>query len=1093
MLEDSFCIDCDVSLPYGDNQDLKNSFGYPDLNPTPYKVLGRKINSETFLAINPENPCRYPLPVQISICKPKRSIKSQLEDISNRPRSQNSKPRYKSKTPEPVKANVPRAPSELKRNFLHKSMGKSIVIAPTSKVLKKKTKISVEIPQSVKENSTIKKNINSIVMQTLKKQHLQKKQQEKSKVQEKERQKQAKKQLEDLNKNTRAENFNRFRQEKFRPKCPWGTDERRITRVNDVKILKEAEELRKKRREERERSKSAGRGRIGLDVLRLKREHSKIQEEETPYKKQMKEKDKSVLQFMKKQKKDRQKSREVQQERLREEEHKRLLQLLELERLTKSHQKHVKSSKSHKKSLKKSEVSIYDSEGNYSEDEEVMEILHGANSITPDSYEIRPHINSFDYKQSGRECIVFGVFPENSSVESKGNITQLVNDIVEKREKSEENLPKASSTMPLSDVKATYSAVNTEEEERKSSSSNISKRKEEIKKKLAELRNRVDRAKENRSEDYDAKRISAVIKIQAMVRGVLTRQALRRYFEEIDEQTPQESEDYDWMFEKKFAESNENSSQYDDYEANKIMIASSTSRSFEYKTHEKSTHKQLEIEKILKSQVEWREKQKAKLILLKNKDLEEMQIIAKKVGSEDLLMKHFEEIIERRYAHIDQLFDENIEAVKSAVQQAIEEGNPESLLHTLEKQENFASNLFQKIGNNEEMGDILKLKHGIDLKNIWNYSESAGQSVRISELDLASNSERILDSAERSSIESFPMSFQVLEVPQSLSLPLATLEPNPSICPDELLDVLTTIIGQECYLEQVAEAWELILTGSSFINEAAEMIFSKLLNQERDNFSDFYKLLQKTPVIKEFLDVQVPLLQLRPVEVTEKVGIAMDENYLLEYIHRLFDYLIQINFDIEKVLNSPSPIDPVGMLCKMQEAEIGVMIEKSVSIRILPLHLYLNLEKEGLISTQLQEAQHIHNKMLFDVVNESLLNLISKPEPMPWSLESQNLVSKSLKAEVVQKEVLVEVKNLNKVHAGKLPIIENISNSQDTEEDLIQQLREEQLSSMLAVEIIAQEPIWVNYEFEETQVKLDLADMTLEHLVEEVIRLLQSI
>ena len=58
----------------------------------------------------------------------------------------------------------------------------------------KKIKISVEIPQSAKEA-------------------------EKSKIEEKERQNQIKKQLADLNKNTRLENYNRFKQEKFQPKC----------------------------------------------------------------------------------------------------------------------------------------------------------------------------------------------------------------------------------------------------------------------------------------------------------------------------------------------------------------------------------------------------------------------------------------------------------------------------------------------------------------------------------------------------------------------------------------------------------------------------------------------------------------------------------------------------------------------------------------------------------------------------------------------------------------------------------------------------------------------------------------------------------
>jgi hypothetical protein len=41
---------------------------------------------------------------------------------------------------------------------------------------------------------------------------------------------------------------------------------------------------------------------------------------------------------------------------------------------------------------------------------------------------------------------------------------------------------------------------------------------------------------------------------------------------------------------------------------------------------------------------------------------------------------------------------------------------------------------------------------------------------------------------------------------------------------------------------------------------------------------------------------------------------------------------------------------------------------------------------------------------------------------------------------------------------------------------------------MLASEVVEQEHQWLNYEFEESQVKIDLSDMILEHMVEEVVR-----
>lgn len=40
---------------------------------------------------------------------------------------------------------------------------------------------------------------------------------------------------------------------------------------------------------------------------------------------------------------------------------------------------------------------------------------------------------------------------------------------------------------------------------------------------------------------------------------------------------------------------------------------------------------------------------------------------------------------------------------------------------------------------------------------------------------------------------------------------------------------------------------------------------------------------------------------------------------------------------------------------------------------------------------------------------------------------------------------------------------------------------------MLASEVIETEHHWLNYDFEEAQVKIDLSDMILEHLVEELV------
>mmetsp|Transcript_31496 Transcript_31496/g.30991 ORF Transcript_31496/g.30991 Transcript_31496/m.30991 type:complete len:80 (-) Transcript_31496:2-241(-) len=51
-----------------------------------------------------------------------------------------------------------------------------------------------------------------------------------------------------------------------------------------------------------------------------------------------------------------------------------------------------------------------------------------------------------------------------------------------------------------------------------------------------------------------------------------------------------------------------------------------------------------------------------------------------------------------------------------------------------------------------------------------------------------------------------------------------------------------------------------------------------------------------------------------------------------------------------------------------------------------------------------------------------------------------------------------------------------------TERQFLTQMREERLANLLSCEINETEPLWLDYEYEETQVKLDIADMILQEV-----------
>lgn len=60
------------------------------------------------------------------------------------------------------------------------------------------------------------------------------------------------------------------------------------------------------------------------------------------------------------------------------------------------------------------------------------------------------------------------------------------------------------------------------------------------------------------------------------------------------------------------------------------------------------------------------------------------------------------------------------------------------------------------------------------------------------------------------------------------------------------------------------------------------------------------------------------------------------------------------------------------------------------------------------------------------------------------------------------------------------------------DEELFAEIREKKLATLLAREMIENEPRWLNYEFEEAQVKIDIGDMILEQLVTETITILNE-
>lgn len=135
---------------------------------------------------------------------------------------------------------------------------------------------------------------------------------------------------------------------------------------------------------------------------------------------------------------------------------------------------------------------------------------------------------------------------------------------------------------------------------------------------------------------------------------------------------------------------------------------------------------------------------------------------------------------------------------------------------------------------------------------------------------------------------------------------------------------------------------------------------------------------------------------------------------------------------------------------------------------------------------------------MFDGINEALDVFRphrKKGEPLPWTGKGGFKIDYT-RTNISANEILDLVNGLlldwNSFKGGPLPCKEFYHNGHFNEE-YFADFREKKLASILAYEIEKEDTErWLDYENEESQIRLDLADIILDKLVEETIDILHS-
>lgn len=112
---------------------------------------------------------------------------------------------------------------------------------------------------------------------------------------------------------------------------------------------------------------------------------------------------------------------------------------------------------------------------------------------------------------------------------------------------------------------------------------------------------------------------------------------------------------------------------------------------------------------------------------------------------------------------------------------------------------------------------------------------------------------------------------------------------------------------------------------------------------------------------------------------------------------------------------------------------------------------------------------------------------------MPWSSSTRRLCSNDiLNFEKVFNGIKDNLFKWGTTQAGVMPSIEYIVYN-EFDEELFAEVREKRLASLLSDEVHEAENKWLQYDFEEAQVKIDITDMILEDMIEEICIVLNGV
>lgn len=275
------------------------------------------------------------------------------------------------------------------------------------------------------------------------------------------------------------------------------------------------------------------------------------------------------------------------------------------------------------------------------------------------------------------------------------------------------------------------------------------------------------------------------------------------------------------------------------------------------------------------------------------------------------------------------------------------------------------------------------------------------------------------------------------------------------------------------------DGFELIINRVLFTLELH--IFS-IFYEEILNDSDFLNNLSTTSSKKS----KIPVKGINSLLLPEN-QVQTDQIAVLSFIKKL-QALKPPDEVLRKIM---SIFDPFQMLSRIQEnydeldEEVQIFDYSDLEKVECSCNLSISL---SLSSSGVNPYIQTHNKMILDVLNEAILRSAKNKVPLPWKIQDQADV---LSYDSIMKSAIKKVLKWCEMQAGKVPCSDMINSKGDLDEDKLQNIREDKLSQFLTLDVEEADQCWIDCDFEESQVAVDLADYIMSELFDETLKLVK--